>query len=146
MTVYITSITQLKQILKKYNKMALVILSDKGVEEMRRLIRTQIYDTYNPRYYGRTGQLGDTPLAIASTGTIKWEYTDSGNWISYKGANQGQHFFPLHGFKSGKVWSTRGYRPQIDMLEITIKSFETLMPNEYLKIMKSFGFNIKRGT
>ena len=108
-------------------------------QEFSEMIQKQVYQSYSPRVYSRTGALGESPRMISLS---KYHATiifrDLGNWES---VITEEPFFALLGLEGGYTWG-RG-ATNIGR-EISSNEFKSGIGDEYYEAMLSQGVPIVR--
>lgn len=116
-------------------------IGDEMEEIMKKAIQTDIYDSHSPEVYNRTGQLGETPtITHADANGVTVEYADNGDWSS---AITGEHFFPLYGFKAGKVWSPNGGYYSADPTTTAFIECQERIPEELVALLRNMGIPVE---
>ena len=116
----------------------------KKIEDiMKEEIQEQVYDSYKPVDYNRTGQfIESVKTTHTSKDRVEVSWRDNGDWYSiikrYKG-EQPDHMYVIHGHEMGKVWGVGGYRPKTNLVEESTRRVEEEIPDELVRFLRSKG-------
>lgn len=108
-------------------------------QEFSEMIQKQVYGSYSPRVYSRTGALGESPRMVSlSKHHATIIFRDLGNWSS---VITGEPFFALLGLESGSTW---GRNATNIGQEISSDRFKRGIGDEYYEAMLAQGIPIVR--
>lgn len=111
------------------------ICAEEMLEIMRREI-DEVYNSYSPSMYVRTGDLKNTPQIIsANRNGMHTEFVDNGGWYSLVGKTAGQHFFAMYGLEGGHTWGREG----TSIHPNSVVNCYAQIPNKYKEVMNAFG-------
>ena len=106
---------------------------------MKYAINHDIYSAHPNTTDTRTGQLGNC-VEIRNDGmTLEGEYMDNGSWYSLVGKSEGEHFFPLEGYKVGKVWAKNGGYYSATPLDTAFDKAQAELPKELVDYLRGMG-------
>lgn len=116
-------------------------------EIMKNEIMHQIYASYSPNQYKRTGQMENSPgIVEVDKDSVTVEFRDNGGWTDIK---TGNHAFPMERFESGKVWSkghtdeNPSYLPATNIMEESVSKCESEIPRLLVNFLRSRGIPIE---
>lgn len=106
-------------------------------EEMVRILQQEIRNQVS----GWEGNLfGATQISNITNDSVEVEVADYQGWTSLAGSNKGQPFEnAMIGLEGGYTWG----RGASNIMEEASKTCESVIPREYLQLMRSKGIPIK---
>ena len=122
-------------------------MGERMEEIMKNELMHQVYASYTPNQYERTGQLEDTPnIALIDSDSVTVEFQDNGDW---KDVPSGNHAFPISRFEQGQVWAEGGgknnpkYLPATNIMDESFSKCQSDIPPLLAEFLKSRGIPIK---
>lgn len=140
-----SSLEEMISYIEKAQSSVIMDLGEDMKDIMKEEIQKQVYNSYSPKDYGRTGQLLDSPqIKYVNNNYICVEFMMMGDWksnaygmSSYRGG--GSPFFPMYGLESGSTWS----RDETDIVEESFEKIKDEIPKCYKQAMSRMGIPIR---